>query len=100
MFTELIHKINLIRSVNRAVIALVLPGQFILCLKARKAAVRLLPIIIISALTAIFAVLAFTGQGSDAVAYLFLLNYCICMLIMCAAGWLVWLVYKNVRSII
>lgn len=83
-------------NVNLAVLTLiisvvfVLPAQLLLCFKAKRLTVRLLPVIILSGLIIDFIVMNFAAIGRDRLLYIFCTVYTAFMLFMCCIGWGIW----------
>ncbi len=83
-------------NVNLAVLTLiisvvfVLPAQLLLCFKAKRLTVRLLPVIILSGLIIAFIVMNFAAIGWDRLLYIFFTVYTAFMLFMCCIGWGIW----------
>ena len=75
----------------------VLTAQLVLCFKARKLWIRLLPACLcVTAAAASFA-LTFLNDGWGGVAYMLLMIFCVCLLLVCGIGWLVWAIIKKLR---
>lgn len=72
-----------------SVVAL-LPIQLLLCFKVKSRTIRLLPILILSVLTAAFIVMNFAASGWDDLGYIFLAIFAGIMIFMCGIGWGIW----------
>ena len=64
-----------------------LPIQLLLCFKVRSRLIRLVPVMLLSVLVVIFAVLSYVVIGWDAIGYLFLAIFAGMMLAACGIGW-------------
>ncbi len=73
-----------------AIAAALLPIQLLLCFKARRLIVRLLPVLLLLLATVILAVMLFTADGWDAFGYLILIYISGGMLAVCGLGWGIW----------
>lgn len=88
-------------NVNLAVLTLiisvvfVLPAQLLLCFKAKRLTVRLLPVIILSGLIIAFIVMNFAAIGWDRLLYVFFAVYTAFMLFMCCIGWGIWAIARK-----
>ena len=69
---------------------LLMSVQLLLCFKAKKTAVRLIPIYPLAGLTAVFVVLGFIFDDWDAVAFFFLALCSAIALFMCGVAWAIW----------
>ena len=79
-------------------VAVLLPIQLLLCFKVKSKLVRLLPVIILSALIIAFIVLSATAQGWDNLGYLFLAIFAGMMLLMDGIGWGIWAMIKAAKE--
>ena len=71
-------------------IVVILPIQLLLCFKVRNKAIRLLPVVVLSIPTIIFAVMSVAMTGWDGLGYVFLAIFTGFMLLMCGIGWGIW----------
>ena len=71
-------------------LVIVLPLQLLLCFKAKRRAVRFLPLLILSVLAAAFLLLTVSTPGWDGLGYLFLAIYAAFLMLMCGVGWGIW----------
>lgn len=73
----------------------VLTAQLVLCFKARKLWIRLLPACLcVTAAAASFA-LTFLNDGWGSVAYMLLMLFCLFLLLVCVLGWGVWAIARE-----
>lgn len=79
-------------------IAVFLPIQLLLCFKAKRRMIRLLPVIILSVLTVFFLVMAVTATGWDGIGYIFLAIFISFMLLACGIGWGIWAIIRFVKK--
>ena len=98
MFDLWMGDIELTRLVLAFSIAVLLPGQLLLCFKARRTAIRLLPAIALSALTALLVVAADAAPGWDGLGYLLLAVFTGFMLLVCGIGWGIWAISRLARK--
>ncbi|MBQ2879152.1 MAG: hypothetical protein IJE27_00495 [Anaerotignum sp.] len=77
-------------------IAVFLPVQLLLCFKVKSRIFRLLPVIILSALTAVLVICGLVYQGWDGLGYILIAVFTGCMLFMCGVGWGIWaIIHKH-----
>ena len=74
---------------------LTLALQLLLCFKVKKLFLRLLPVILFAAATAIFFVLIFMSEGWDSVGFLLLAICAAILLLFGGIGWGTWAVLKK-----
>ena len=75
-----------------------LPVQLLLCFKAKSKAIRLLPVMVLSIATIIFAVMSVAITGWDGLGYVFLAIFTGFMLLMCGMGWGIWWIVKRKKQ--
>ena len=76
----------------------ILSLQLFLCLKVKSKIIRLLPVILLIAMTIIFFVMSSMASGWEAFGY-FLLAYCmIIMLFACGVAWIIWAIRKFMKK--
>ena len=78
--------------------AVILPVQLLLCFKIRKNVIRLLPVIVLSVLTAVLSLLAATTSGWDSLGYVILAVFTGLMLLACGGAWGIWAVAKRMKK--
>ena len=76
---------------------LVLALQLLLCFKATRLFVRLLPAILFAILTAVFFVLIFLSEGWDSVGFLLLAICAAALLLCCGIGWGIWAIVRKAK---
>ena len=76
----------------------IFPLQIILCFKAKNKVVRLLPVIIFSALTAAAIIAVAVSIDWSALFYLIFAVYFAIMLLFCGAAWLTWFIVKKLKA--
>ncbi len=76
-----------------AVVALVL--QLLLCFKAKRTLVRLLPIILLMISTIAFSICSAVINGRDGLDYLFFALLSFGLIFACAVGWGIWAVVRK-----
>ena len=79
-------------------VVIVLPVQLLLCLKVRNFAIRLLPVIILSVLIGIFAIMAIYVQDLRTVCYLLLAVYARILVFFCGIGWGIWAIAYKIKN--
>ena len=79
-------------------IAILLPVQLLLCFKVKSLAVRLAPIIILSALMTLFVVLWLSTTGWGKLAHAFFAAFVGFMIFMCGIGWGIWAVVHGLKE--
>ena len=98
MFDIWIDNINIAPFIWIFILIVVLPIQLSLCFKVKSKIMRLLPVIILSALTAVSAVAAAVGTDWDVLFYLICTVYFAIMLFVCGVGWGVWAIAGKVKK--
>lgn len=73
----------------------IFPIQLTFCFKVKSKIVRLLPVIILSILTAAAIIAAFAGTGWDVIFYLVSAVYLAIMLFVCGIAWGIWFIIKK-----
>ena len=68
----------------------VLPGQLLLCFKAKKLRWKLLPACFFTAVSAAFFALMRTAKDWSAVGYAILFAFSLVMFLLCGAAWVIW----------
>ena len=79
-------------------VAILLPVQLLLCFKVKSLTLRLLPVLALSALTAVLLGLACTAPSWDNLGYALLAILTGTMLLLCGAGWAIWAVIRWARK--
>ena len=79
-------------------VAVILPVQLLLCFKIRKNIIRLLPVMVLSVLTAVFSILAATTSGWDSLGYIVLAVFTGIMLLACGGAWGIWAIAKRMKK--
>lgn len=79
-------------------IVVLLPIQLLLCFKVKSRTVRLLPVIILSLLTAAFIILYFLNAGLEGLVCIFLAIFSGFMLFMCGLGWGIWAISNKIKT--
>ena len=98
MFDIWIGDINIAPFIWLFTLIVVLPIQLVLCFKVKSKIVRLLPVIILTALTIVSAVAAAVGTDWDVLFYLICAVYFAIMLFVCGFGWGIWAIIKKARK--
>lgn len=73
--------------------------QLLLCFKVKNIAIRLIPAVILFALTTFFFVMTYYSSGWDSVGYVILSLYSGLLLFMSAVGWVIWLIVRILKKI-
>ncbi len=79
-------------------VAVILPAQLLLCFKIRKIVIRLLPVMVLSVLTAVFSLLAAVTSGWDSLGYIVLAVFAGMMLLACGGAWGIWSIAKHMKK--
>ena len=79
-------------------VAVILPVQLLLCFKIRKIVIRLLPVMVLSVLTAVLSLLAATTSGWDSLGYIVLAVFTGIMLLVCGGAWGIWAIAKRMKK--
>lgn len=79
-------------------VAVILPVQLLLCFKIRKIVIRLLPVMVLSVLTAVLSLLAAITSGWDSLGYVFLAVFAGIMLLVCGGAWGIWAIAKRMKK--
>ena len=79
-------------------VVIILPVQLLLCFTVRNRAIRLLPVIILSVLIGLFAIMAIFVHDLRAVGYVLLAVYAGFMLLSCGIGWGIWAITKKIEK--
>ncbi|MBE5947808.1 MAG: hypothetical protein E7261_02140 [Lachnospiraceae bacterium] len=98
MFDVWIEDVELTSLTINLAIAVFLPIQLLLCFKAKKRIIRLLPVIVFAVLTITFFIMAVVAQGWDGLGYLFFAIYTGITLFVCGIGWGIWWIVKLCRK--
>jgi len=72
----------------------ILAVQLVLCFKTRKLWVRLLPACLCVVAAAASFALTFINEGWGSVAYMLLMIFCVCLLLVCGIGWGIWAIAR------
>ncbi len=87
MFDVWLEDVELTSLTINLAIAVFLPIQLLLCFKAKKRIIRMLPVIVFAVLTITFLIMAVVAQGWDGLGYLFFAIYTGITLFVCGIGW-------------
>lgn len=98
MFDIWMGDIELTTAVLIFSFAVLLPVQLLLCFKVRSRIIRLLPAVLLSILTIIFAVMSAAVTGWDGLGYIFLAIFTGFMLLICGAGWGIWAIINCIAQ--
>ena len=79
-------------------VAVILPVQLLLCFKIRKIVIRLLPVMVLSVLTAVLSLLAAVTSGWDSLGYIVLAVFTGIMLLVCGGAWGIWAIVKRMKK--
>lgn len=79
-------------------VAVILPVQLLLCFKIRKIVIRLLPVMVLSVLTAVLSLLAAVTSGWDSLGYIVLAVFTGIMLLVCGGAWGIWAIAKCMKK--
>lgn len=79
-------------------VAVILPVQLLLCFKIRKIVIRLLPVMVLSVLTAVLSLLAAVTSGWDSLGYILLAVFTGIMLLVCGGAWGIWAIAKRMKK--
>ena len=80
-------------------VVVLLPVQLLLCFKAKRIAIRLLPVIVLTILTIIFTVMSIAITGWKGLGYILLAIFTGFMLLMCGIGWGIWAITRLIRKV-
>ncbi len=72
--------------------------QLLLCFKAKRLFLRLLPVILFAILTAVFFVLIFLNEGWDSIGFLLLAICAAILLLFCGIGWGIWRIIQHHKA--
>ena len=78
--------------------AVILPAQLLLCFKIRKIVIRLLPVMVLSVLTAVLSLLAAVSSGWDSLGYIVVAVFSGIMLLACGGAWGIWAIAKRMKK--
>ncbi|WP_300297810.1 hypothetical protein [uncultured Intestinimonas sp.] len=98
MFDVWMGDIELTTAILIFSVIVLLPVQLLLCFKAKSKAIRLLPVMVLSIATIIFAVMSVAITGWDGLGYVFLAIFTGFMLLMCGMGWGIWWIVKRKKQ--
>lgn len=79
-------------------VVILLPIQLLLCFKVKSRMVRLLPVILLSVLTAALIVMSLSIPGWDGLGYIFLAIFAGIMLFLCGIGWGIWAIAIHAKK--
>lgn len=82
-----------------AIFAAVVIVQFLLCFKAKRLVLRLLPATALLAATSVFLVLTAITKGWDVIGYLLLTVYTALMLLSCGIVWGIFAIVKLIKKV-
>ena len=97
MFDVWVEDVELTSLTINLAIAVFLPIQLLLCFKAKKRIIRLLPVIVFAVLTIAFFIMAVVAQGWDGLGYLFFAIYTAITLFVCGVGWGIWWIVRRCK---
>ena len=69
--------------------------QLLLCLKAKKMLIKLVPIILLVISTVVFFICSMAVNGWDGLGYLFFALLSMCLIAVCGICWLIWAIAKS-----
>lgn len=69
--------------------------QLLLCFKAKKNIIRLIPVCLFSGLAVLFIVLGFIFSDWDSFGFFFLAGCTLVLLLACGIGWGIWVVIRK-----
>ena len=72
--------------------------QLFLCFKVKSLKLRLLPLIVLGAMIAVFTILVFLTDDWDSLGFLVLAIWTAIQLIPCGLGWLTWRIAKKIKD--
>lgn len=74
--------------------------QLLLCFKAKKLSIRLIPTVLFLIPTIVFAILMIPpfSSGWDSLAFLFLALYTGCVTLFCGIGWGIWAIINKIKE--
>lgn len=72
--------------------------QLLLCFKAKKTLVKLLPVALLAVATIVLYIIAHNVGGWDALGYLFFVVLCFGLLVVCGLCWGAWALIKKVNT--
>ena len=78
--------------------SVILPIQLMLCFRGKNRVVRLLPVAILSSVTAILLVVVLIVQGWDGLGYAIWASFTGFMLFMCGVGWGIWWIINRKKQ--
>ena len=81
-----------------AAVLFVFPVQLLLCFKAKKLLVKLLPPIFLTVAAIIFFAMAFVAQDCDAIGYFIFSAFSGALLIICGIAWGIWAIVVGIRK--
>ena len=82
---------------NIAIVA-VLPIQLLLCFKAKRRLIRLLPVILFSAIAALCLLAALTASEWEGLGYILLAVFAAVLLCSCLIAWGIWWIIKRIKK--
>ena len=97
MFDVWLGDIELTTLVLNISFIVIIPVQIVLCFKAKRKAVRLLPVIIFCIPTIIFTFMAMIISGWDGIGYIFLAIFSGFMLLACGIAWGIWGISRLIK---
>ena len=80
-------------------IPLVLLVQLLLCFKVKPLIIRLLPAVVLAAITALLLIATLISNGWDSLGYLILTLWAAVHLAACGVGWAVWGISRLIKHI-
>ena len=72
--------------------------QLFLCFKVKSLKLRLLPLLALGAMIAVFTILVFLTDDWDSLGFLVLAIWTAIQLIPCGLGWLTWRIAKKIKD--
>lgn len=76
---------------------LLLLAQILICFKVKPLIIRLAPVVILSAVTALLLIASCTASGWDGLGYLILTVWAAVLLAACGIGWAVWGISRLIK---
>lgn len=98
MFDVWIGDIELTTLVLIFCVVVFLPIQLLLCFKVKSKVLRLMPAVVLFALSIFFAVMSASSSGWDGIGWMFFFLYAASMLFMSGVAWGVFGIYKLLRK--
>ncbi len=98
MFDVWIGDVELTALIAIFSIVVLLPIQILLCFKVKSKVLRLMPAVVLFALSIFFAVMSATSSGWDGIGWMFFFLYAAWMLFMCGVAWGIFGIHKLLKK--